>query len=195
MKRYVFLTTFLLQLAVISNQAAYAADNATSPPKKVQLLFVQNASSVELTKNKLTLNSVSPTTIFFSDRPDRITGHVRTAHFISQWSKGSDNFTADPPNATLSVFSKKKARDVVVELRNPLLKGNALTYDVKILHGKVLAKAGPCSLFIDAVGRPLTPRSFAGADRRLYRRGDTGGTTVVYDDGDSDADDDDSDNN
>jgi hypothetical protein len=41
---------------------------------------------------------------------------------------------------------------------------------VKILEGKIPASAGPASLFIDIIGMPLTPVSFAGARRRMWRR-------------------------
>ena len=142
--------------------AAPAADKAAAP-KKVQLLFVQNADRVVLKdKHTITLEGVSPATIFFSDRPDRITGHLLTSHFVSRWNKGSDNFAANPPNATIAVLSSKKVmRNFVVELHNPRLKGNSLTYDVKLLQGKVLAKsAGPCTLFIDALSEPLTAGSY-----------------------------------
>ena len=174
-----------------SPAVAPAADTATTAPKKVHLLFVQTAQSAELKNNKLILKGVSPNTIFFSDRPDRITGHITTAQAIPKWSQGEDSFAADPPNAVLSVFSQNKTHDMVVELRNPVLKGNVLTYDIKVLHGKMIAGGGPCTLFIDSIGRPMTPRSYAGDARRTYRRGDDG--TVIYVDGDGDNDDNDDD--
>jgi hypothetical protein len=178
---------------VTGTTAAPAADNATAAPKKVHLLFVQNAKSVELKNNKMILKGVSPTTIFFSDRPARITGHITTAQVMPRWSKGEDSFSADPPNAVLSVFNQNKTHDMVVELRNPVLKGDMLTYDIKVLHGKMIAGGGPCTLFIDSIGRPMTPLSYAGVARRQYRRGDDG--TVVYVDGGGDDDDDDDDDN
>jgi hypothetical protein len=43
--------------------------------------------------------------------------------------------------------------------------------DVQILEGSMPAKGGPVSLFIDIVGMPLTPLSYAGVARRTaYRR-------------------------
>lgn len=175
--------------------AGPAADNATAATKKVHLLFVQNAKSVELKNNKMILRGMSPNTIFFSDRPDRITGHIATAQAMPKWSQGEDSFATDPPNAVLSVFSQNKTHDMVVELRNPVLKGDVLTYDIKVLHGKMIASGGACTFFIDSIGRPMTPRSYAGVNRRQYRRGDDG--TVVYVDGDDDDDnnDDDDDDN
>ena len=46
-----------------------------------------------------------------------------------------------------------------------------LSYEVKILEGTLPAQAGTASLFIDIIGMPLTPVSFAGAGRRMWRRG------------------------
>lgn len=179
-----------------SSAAASPAVNTAAPaPKKVHLLFVQTAQSVEIKNNKLILKGVSPNTIFFSDRPDRITGHIATAQAMPKWSQGEDSFAADPPNAVLSVISKNKTYDMVMELSNPMLKGDVLTYDIKVLQGKTIAGGGACTLFIDSIGRPMTPASYAGAGRRMYRRNDDG--TVVYVDGDNDDndDDDDDDNN
>jgi hypothetical protein len=43
-------------------------------------------------------------------------------------------------------------------LDNPELKGDDLTYSVKILQGDAPAKAAGVSVFIDIIGRPLPPR-------------------------------------
>jgi hypothetical protein len=61
--------------------------------------------------------------------------------------------------------------DLVVELSNPQLSGNDLSYDVKVLEGTLPGKGGACALFIDIIGMPRTPYSFAGAARRGFRRG------------------------
>jgi hypothetical protein len=137
---------------------------------KVTLLFVQNAQGVSRDDGRMTLKGITPTTIFFSDRPQRIAGHMSTEEFVSLWSKGKDSFLADPPNATLSVFGEGKVSDVVVELRNPRLTGQDFSYDVRVLDGTMPPQGGACSLFIDVIGMPLTPVSYAGAARRAYRR-------------------------
>jgi hypothetical protein len=53
-----------------------------------------------------------------------------------------------------------------VELRDPQLTEETLTYKGEVLDGALPAKAGPCSLFIDQIGRPLSPMSVAGVRRR-----------------------------
>ena len=168
----ILMLALLFALTVALPQAVQAAADK-EPPKteKVQMLFVQNAQHAELKNGKLIMKGLNPATIFFSDRPDRIAGHMTSAEFMPLWKDGKDSFTADPPNANLSIFGKAEVIDVVVELRNPVLKGDELTYDVKVLKGDVMAKGGPCSLFIDIIGMPMTPYSFAGAARRTeFRR-------------------------
>jgi hypothetical protein len=88
------------------------------------------------------------------------------------WSDGKDSFAKDNPNANLSVLEKDKAlEDIVVTLSNPVLSGRDLSYDVKLVQGTMPASGGPASLFIDIIGMPLTPMSYAGVARRTaYRR-------------------------
>jgi hypothetical protein len=133
-------------------------------------LFVQNAKSVAFADGKLTLEGVSPATVMFADRPERIAGHMATARFVPFWSEGKDSFLADPPNATLSFLEDESLADAVVELQDPVLSGDDLSYRVKVLEGEIPASAGLASLFIDIIGMPLTPLSFAGARRRVWRR-------------------------
>jgi len=138
--------------------------------KIADFLFVQNARGVAYADGKLTLKDVNPVTVMFSDRPERIAGHMATKRFVPFWKDGKDSFLKDPPNATLSFTEDKQLEDVVVELRDPVLADNNLTYSVRVLEGKLPAEGGLASLFIDIIGMPLTPLSFAGARRRMWRR-------------------------
>lgn len=62
--------------------SASAASENPQDLKDVQMLFVQNAKDVVMKDRRLTLIGVSPTTIFFSDRPNRIAGHMHTEDFV-----------------------------------------------------------------------------------------------------------------
>ena len=115
-------------------------------------------------------STLAPTTLFFSDRPDRVTGHISSEEFVDSWDKGPDNFASNPPNAVLSIFHPDRVSDVVVELTEPALEGHQLTYTVVILDGEMPAEGGPSALFIDVIGRPLSPVSVAGMHRRDRRR-------------------------
>ena len=156
-------------------------------PKHANLLFVQNAQSVsfDIHRDRMTLHGVNATTIAFADRPERFAGHMPTRNFVPMWSQGRDNFLKDPPNATLSVLDGKNVTSVVMVLRNPRLTGNDLSYDVQVLEGTPPAHGGEASLFIDIIGMPLTPLSYAGAARRslaygAYAAGGPYGASVVH---------------
>lgn len=95
---------------------------------------------------------------------------MTTASFVDQWADGKDSFEADPPNAVLSVPAGDQSEEVVVVLRQPRLEGVDLIYDVEVLEGEASLEGGPVSLFIDVIGRPLTPMSVAGVRRRERRR-------------------------
>jgi hypothetical protein len=163
----------LFAIASLSNVAAaqvgVAVDNDTTA--KVEMLFVQSAKGATLANGKLTLSGVGATTIFFSDRPRRIAGHLATPEMISLWSEGQNSFLKDPPNATLSTFTTDgKVADAVVVLKNPSISGDRMIYDVTVIQGSVPQNVDGASLFIDIIGMPLTPLSYAGAARRAYRR-------------------------
>ena len=137
--------------------------------KNVDVLFVQNAKNVTIDKGKLVLRGVNPVTVCFTDRPARLAGHMPTSKFVPLWSQGKDSFLKDNPNATLSIFQGDKVSDFVVELSNPRLSGNDLSYDVKVLEGTLLAKREPArcsSISLACRGRPflsLVPRGGASA--------------------------------
>ena len=116
------------------------------------------------------MTGVSANSIVFADRPVRAAGHLLTEHLLEEWSVGS--FAKDPPNATVSVLSKDGAsvRDAVVELKIPHLEGDRLTFDVRVLEGDLAGADGPASVFVDIIGLPFTPLSFAGVARRTARR-------------------------
>jgi hypothetical protein len=61
-------------------------------------------------------------------------------------------------------------RQVVVVLQDPVLEGDTLRYKVKVLQGDMPARGADVSVFIDIIGTPWTPVSYAGVARRTYRR-------------------------
>jgi len=142
-------------------------------PEVVPSLFVINSKGATLQNGKLTLTGVAPNAIVFADRPVRSAGHDLTSRIVEDWGSGSDNFAKDPPNATVSAFQKdgNGVRDAVVVLKNPKLEGENLAFDVDVLEGDIKGADGAAAVFIDIIGRPLTPMSFAGVARRTAYRG------------------------
>ena len=55
--------------------------------------------------------------------------------------------------------------------RIPKIEGDNLAFDVDVLEGDIAGAAGAASVFIDIIGRPLTPFSYAGVARRTAWRG------------------------
>jgi hypothetical protein len=138
---------------------------------EIEALYVQSAKGMVYADGRLVLEGIAPTTMMFADRPQRVTGHVPTEEFLDSWGEGDDSFADDPPNAVLSTFSDREINDVVVVLQDPVLEGDRFSYQVEILDGEMPSSGGASSLFIDMIGRPLTPMSIAGVRRRGRRRG------------------------
>jgi hypothetical protein len=138
----------------------------------IEALFVQTAGSLSSEGNVITLHALSPSTIYFADRPQREVGHMSTRRFVDLWDEGDNSFEVDPPNAVLS-FAEPQDRapeEVVITIRDPIMDGDSLRYEVSVLDGALPTSTGPCALFIDPFGRPLSPVSAAGMHRRDRRR-------------------------
>jgi len=163
-----------LSLALVGGYAATATAPTpkTAPAKQGEFLFVQTSKAMtwNAATSTLSLTGVSPTTLFFTDRPERTAGNMTTAAFVPFWSTGKDSFSKDPPNADLSILENGKLQQVVVELKSPVLKGETLSYTANIIAGKMPATGANVAVFIDIIGMPLTPVSVAGVARRSYRR-------------------------
>ena len=137
-----------------------------------QSMFVQTARAIKSDGTTLTLKDVTPSTLYFSDRPKRIVGHMTTAEFVDLWAEGDNNFEEDPPNAVLAFLEPgdEAPEDAVVVLQQPRLENGELSYSIKTLEGTVPTQTGPVTLFIDPFGRPLSPVSICGVRRRERRR-------------------------
>ena len=148
------------------------SQNTKAQVDTIEAMFVQSAHELTSSNGTMTLQGLARSTLFFADRPQRIVGHLSTREFIDQWSEGTNSFADDPPNAVVSFLEKGDTtpEDVTVVLRDPHLDGDTLTYRVDVLDGKLPARAEACSLFIDPIGRPLSPMSVAGVRRRERRR-------------------------
>lgn len=135
-------------------------------------MFVQTAQGVTSGDGTLTLEGVTPSTLYFSDRPQRVVGHMSTSDFVELWDEGDNSFESDPPNAVLAFLEPGETTpdDAVVVITNPQLGEGSLSYSIDVLEGTVPAHTGPVTLFIDPFGRPLSPVSVAGVRRRERRR-------------------------
>ena len=121
-------------------------------------MFVQSAEDVAVDPATKTLRlvKVSQHTLYFSDRPVRIAGHVKMADYLTEWTAkaGKDNFGVNPPNATLSVYEPGQPENTiaVIEITKPVVQGADLLYTYKVINGTLPAAGGPTALFIDWIG-------------------------------------------
>ena len=135
-------------------------------------MFVQTARGISSDGTTLTLEGVTPSTLYFSDRPKRVVGHMTTAQFVDLRDEGDNSFEDDPPNAVLAFLEPgdQAPEDAVVVIRQPRLENGNLSYSIENLDGEVPTQTGPVTLFIDPFGRPLSPVSVGGVRRRERRR-------------------------
>jgi len=124
------------------------AENVIDDSKNPGYLYVLSATSGSLKGDTLTLNGV-PNVVYFTDRPARKAGHISFSQFVEMWNKGSDSYKADPPNATLSVWKKDGAKNVVVELMSVVQKSGSVVFKVAVLEGMSPVEFKTGSLYID----------------------------------------------
>ena len=111
----------------------------------------------------LTLSGVSPATLYFSDRPERVVGHMTNEQFVEGWSLGEDNFAADPPNAVLSYIDAgdNRPEDCVVVLSDPKIDTDSIRYSYQLLEGS----DAPVIRCVHSVHRPFGAPAVAGLSR------------------------------
>ncbi len=150
---------FLLAAVLFSMAACTTTSTTpTSSSEAPQLMFVQSAEDLKVdpAANTLRLVKVNQQTLNFSDRPQRIAGHLKMADYLKEWTAqaGKDNFGANPPNATLSVYEPGQPDNtvVVVEITKPVVDGADLIYSYKIINGKMPGGGDAATLFIDWIG-------------------------------------------
>ena len=158
-KSYIYSIHGLLLCAFAATMLSTAAGQATpETTTKTQLMFVQSAEDlkVDTANNTFRLVKVNQQTLYFSDRPERLAGHMKMAQFLGEWAKaeGPDNFSSDPPNAILSVFEPGQSDNTisVVKISHPVVDGNDIVYSYKIIKGEIPSKGGATALFIDSIG-------------------------------------------
>ena len=90
---------------------AHLDDMAEADASEVEYMFAQTARGLAVDPGAMTLQGVSPSTLWFSDRPHRLTGHIATSDFVGSWGEGDDSFAADPPQrAALDLHRRRSAR-------------------------------------------------------------------------------------
>ena len=139
----------------------------------IDAMFVQVAPAAATVDGRLVLKNVAESTLFFSDRPQRVVGHMHTAQLVSVWDDGENSFAADPPNAVLAFVGGSDAGPQRHRLQDqrpgPGRIGSQLRRD-SCWTARCRPGAGACTLFIDPFGNPASAVSLAGMNRRDRRR-------------------------
>ena len=76
----------------------------------VEEMFVQVAHGASASPGTLTLKGVNPSTLYFSDRPERVVGHMTTGEFVADWATGPNSFAEDPPTPCSHLSSLRRMR-------------------------------------------------------------------------------------
>ena len=143
-------------LMAVAAPLTYNLPLASAEEAKPQLMFVQTAEDLKADDKTLRLVNVGQQTLYFSDRPVRIAGHLTMPAYMDEWkaSEGPDNFSNDPPNATLSVYEPGHHENAltVVEISHPVIDGKDLVYNYKLIEGAMPKAGGATALFIDWIG-------------------------------------------
>lgn len=146
----------LMAASLAAAAMASLPTQAVAADAPMQLMFVQSADSLKADDKTLRLVNVSQQAIWFSDRPVRQAGHMSLQEYMKEWTAaaGPNNFSKDPPNATLSVYQPGKDGNslTVVEISEPKVEGKDLVYAYKLIEGQMPKSGAAPSLFIDWIG-------------------------------------------
>lgn len=177
--RRALLVSSMAGAAALALQRVAAQTGTPEAGEEVELLFVQPAGSGTLTPSDqgytLSFRHDTGQTIYFSDRPERLTGLLPTAELVSQWPFEDES----PPNAALAISNAEDATATVFVgvLSNPVWDAATatLSYGFWMLSDDIPAGSptpfpesfNSATLFIDASGpmrQPIIVANLSGQD-------------------------------
>lgn len=121
-------------MAILSTSVvAQSSDGTQEVPKA---LFVQHSETAQLSDGIMTLGGVNNHMIMFADRPFRAANTIATKDLVDIWTKGKDSFADDPPNAAVVGEVDGKPTTLIVEITNPQLSGDNLTFSYSLIEGE-----------------------------------------------------------
>lgn len=132
-KPIAYLGIFAAAATFATSSVVQAADDKASPES---FLVVQHADAATLKDGMLVLDGADAQVVVFADRPHRATGIIPLAKLVETWGKGTDNFAENPPNAALIGQSEGDPVSLIVELQDPILTGDTLTFAYTLLDGQ-----------------------------------------------------------
>lgn len=126
---------FLLIGSYCQVDTIYAKGN---PKKKdeIEYLYVLTADegNLDVDKKTLELTDIHEKVLAFSDRPHRITYHMKSNEFLKTFDR---TFKGNPPNGAMIAEQHAGNEPVAIELKNPKKKRNGQwTFTVASLKGE-----------------------------------------------------------
>lgn len=108
------LATSAAGAAALALRNTAAQSGTPEASEKIELLFVQAAASGTLTQSDqgytLAFRHDTGQTVYFSDRPERLTGLLPTAELVAQWPFEDES----PPNAALAISNAEDTSATVI---------------------------------------------------------------------------------
>lgn len=130
-----FFPVVLLLLAACGMTKKSTAAPATQNPSYLALVQADQAQIVEISgEYKLIMTQVRPHVVIMADRPVRKAAMVDVAQFVNDWTQGNNSFQASPPNAAFlsaDSVSGQQMTPVIIEMSNPVLQDDNLTFTIK----------------------------------------------------------------
>lgn len=166
--RSLFKSTAIALFFLLASASAFASVNE----KNAQVLFVMLAKQATIQASskpnqyQLTLKGVHRKIVYFTDRPERMTGQLKTKTLLANWNK--DNvFEKDAPNAVMEAVRvntetntlSNKENSYAMTLYHPVVSRihpDEITFDITMLPGSkatlpLLGTDDYVALFIDRV--------------------------------------------
>jgi hypothetical protein len=142
--------TLAIATLLAASQALSQQTTPVSDEIDVSWLYVVNATGGSFDGKTITLYDVPPA-LMFSDRPNRIWGHMTLSELLPLVKEGPDNFIINPPNAVLSTFREGDLpTEATVVMHDATIDGANLLFSVDVMDGSIPATFGPASLFVDS---------------------------------------------
>lgn len=138
-------------IAQTAQQPPAPAPLPVNAPATPSYEYVQQAASMTFDGTNMTVEGLAPATIFFSDRPYRLTGQMDAQKFVDLWKSPNGPFAVDPPNAAVSVLGNVSEAPAIVELTSAEKSPTGIKYGVKVISGKLPDSASNIAIFVDAV--------------------------------------------
>lgn len=175
-----FFLALVSVLSLLTSGPASAKRPVALPPEEVSLLFAVTGADATMRllpgsgdRYAFAMRGADPTTVWFSDRPARLSGVLPTSGLIKQWQ--GFGFAAEPPNVAITLRNSIGSTDTIVAvMRRPSFNNGVLRATMQVLtrhqadsltgnlavHGDrsdpdgIPASIGSVSVFIDdAFGR------------------------------------------